>query len=312
MEKRGAQQRWRRPSSAIWKRRRERGDAGAPQPVARTTPSPRAGRARRRLPRRAAVGCFNLRRLFSYTRREALELRRDPIRLTLAVLGSVILMFVMGYGISMDVEDLTFAVLDRDQTTISRDYVLNLAGSRYFIEHPPIRDYDELDRRMRSGEISLAIEIPPGFARDVARGTPVQIGAWIDGAMPHARRDGARLCAGHARALARRPRRARPTAPRQPPGLATIETRFRYNPDVKSLLAMVPAVIPLLLMLIPAMLTRAVGGAGEGAGLHRQSLRHAGHPAGVPARQADPLRRAGDAQLPAADRAGGVPVSACR
>ena len=37
-------------------------------------------------------------------------------------------------------------------------------------------------------------------------------------------------------------------------GLASLETRFRYNPDVKSLVAMVPAMIPLLLMLIPAML----------------------------------------------------------
>ena len=69
--------------------------------------------------------------MLSYAWREALELSRDPIRLTLALLGSVILMFIMGYGITMDVENLTFAVLDRDQTTVSRDYVLNLAGSRY-------------------------------------------------------------------------------------------------------------------------------------------------------------------------------------
>ena len=82
------------------------------------------------------ASCFSLRRLFSYTRRETLELRRDPIRLTLALLGSVILMLVMGYGINMDVENLTFAVLDRDQTTISRDYPLNLAGSRYFSRAP--------------------------------------------------------------------------------------------------------------------------------------------------------------------------------
>jgi ribosome-dependent ATPase len=103
---------------------------------------------------------FSLRRLFSYSRREAMELRRDPIRATLALLGSVILMLIMGYGITMDVEDLPFAVLDRDQTSTSRDYALNLAGSNYFIEHAPIVDYADLDRRMRAGEISLALEIP--------------------------------------------------------------------------------------------------------------------------------------------------------
>ncbi|WBU39503.1 ribosome-associated ATPase/putative transporter RbbA [Marinobacter alkaliphilus] len=196
---------------------------------------------------------FDPRRMISHARREGLELRRDPIRLTLALLGSVILMFVMGYGISLDVEDLTFAVLDRDQTTVSRDYTLNLSGSRYFIERAPITGYADLDRRMREGDISLAIEIPPGFARDIARGRQVEIGAWIDGAMPtrgetvrgyvqgihaHWLTTKARE-AGHGEALA---------------GLVNIETRFRYNPDIKSLVAMVPAVIPLLLMLIPAML----------------------------------------------------------
>jgi hypothetical protein len=62
-----------------------------------------------------------LRRLYSYLRLEVLELKRDPIRLTIAVLGSIILMFIMGYGISMDVENLTFAALDYDQTTTSRE-----------------------------------------------------------------------------------------------------------------------------------------------------------------------------------------------
>ncbi|MDC6706042.1 ABC transporter ATP-binding protein/permease, partial [Leclercia adecarboxylata] len=55
---------------------------------------------------------FSMRRLLSYTRRESMELRRDPIRATLAMLGTVVLMFIMGYGISLDVEDLTYAVLD--------------------------------------------------------------------------------------------------------------------------------------------------------------------------------------------------------
>lgn len=128
---------------------------------------------------------FSLRRLFSYSRREALELRRDPVRSTLALLGTVILMFIMGYGISMDVEDLRFAVLDRDQTLSSQGWSQNLAGSRYFIEQAPLHSYDELDRRMRDGELAVAIEIPPNFGRDIARGTPVQIGVWVDGAMPN-------------------------------------------------------------------------------------------------------------------------------
>ncbi|HHX6149837.1 TPA: ribosome-associated ATPase/putative transporter RbbA, partial [Klebsiella pneumoniae] len=115
---------------------------------------------------------FSLRRLFSYSRREALELRRDPVRSTLALLGTVILMFIMGYGISMDVEDLRFAVLDRDQTLSSQGWSQNLAGSRYFIEQAPLHSYDELDRRMRDGELAVAIEIPPNFGRDIARGTP--------------------------------------------------------------------------------------------------------------------------------------------
>ena len=194
------------------------------------------------------------RRLFSYTRREALELLRDPIRLTLAILGSVILMFVMGYGINMDVEKLSFAVLDLDQTTTSRDYILNLSGSRYFIEHAPISDYADLDRRMRAGEISLAIEIPPDFARNLKRGTPVAMGAWIDGAMPSRAETVRGYVQGiHAHWLATVARQTFGAAAITAP--ATIETRFRYNPDVKSLVAIVPAVIPILLMLIPAILT---------------------------------------------------------
>ncbi|NHX34733.1 ABC transporter permease, partial [Escherichia coli] len=74
---------------------------------------------------------------------------------------------------------------DRDQTGLSQGYTLNLAGSRYFIEQPPIKDYDDLEAKMRSGDVTVAIEIPPNFARDVARGNNVKIGVWIDGAMPN-------------------------------------------------------------------------------------------------------------------------------
>ncbi|WP_165674080.1 ribosome-associated ATPase/putative transporter RbbA [Metapseudomonas otitidis] len=196
---------------------------------------------------------FSFARLFSYARRESMELRRDPIRLTLALLGTVLLMFIIGYGISMDVEDLSYAVLDRDQTTTSEAYALNLAGSRYFIERAPIHDYAELDRRMRSGELSLAVEIPPGFGRDLKRGARPTVGVWIDGAMPTRANTVKGYVQGlHLEYLAELARRS-------PSGgyttAVTTEVRYRYNPDVESLEAMVPAVIPLLLIMIPAMLT---------------------------------------------------------
>ncbi|MCL6707662.1 ribosome-associated ATPase/putative transporter RbbA [Pseudomonas sp. R2.Fl] len=197
---------------------------------------------------------FDLRRMFSYSLRETLELTRDPIRGTMATLGSVFLMFVIGYGINMDIENLSFAVLDFDQTTASQEYVQQIAGSRYFDERPPIRDYADLDRRMRDGEISLAIEIPPGFARDASRGDDVAIAAWTDGAMPmRADTVNGYVQGMHAHWLTEKIREIYGEEATR--GNYSLVTRFRYNPDIKSLVAMAPAVIPMLLLLIPAILS---------------------------------------------------------
>ena len=232
---------------------------------------------------------FSLRRLFSYMHREGLELRRDPIRLTLATLGTAILMIVLSLGITLDVEHISFAVLDYDQTTTSRDYTLNIAGApRWFKEVAPLRDDADLDRRMRSGEVTLAIEMPPKFGHDISRNMPTEIGVWVDGAMP-LRAETVRGYAYNAHSLwlnskarersstGERERSptgavglATPETPYKQPrlpatfrsgttagqvGLANIETRYRYNPDVKSIVSIVPANIALLLILIPAMLT---------------------------------------------------------
>lgn len=202
---------------------------------------------------RTGLPFLDLRRTLAYTRREALELKRDPIRGTLAILGTIILMFVMGYGINMDVQNLSFAVLDRDDTTVSRDYALQISGSRFFTEKPPLKDYTDLDRRMTNGDISLAIEIPPGFGRDVARGKDVQIGAWIDGAMPMRAETVRGYVQGmHADWLSQKARQKYGDAAIA--GAFNLEIRYRYNPSIESLTAMVPAVIPILLLMIPAML----------------------------------------------------------
>lgn len=200
---------------------------------------------------------FSLRRAWAYARREAMEIRRDPIRLVFALLGPLILMLVFGYGISFDVEHLPYAVLDRDQTPASRSYLESYAGSHNFELRPPIRDAAELEQRMRNGELKLAIEIPSDFGRDLKRGRQPEVGVWVDGAMPFRAESSRGYAQGvHLTYLAELAHRVLGGELKMLP--VNIETRFRYNQDFKSVFAMVPGVIMLLLMLIPAMMT-AVG-----------------------------------------------------
>lgn len=200
-----------------------------------------------------AAAWFSPARAGSYLWREVLELRRDPLRATLALFGSLVLMCVISIGISLDVDNLTFAVLDRDQSILSQDYAQNLAGSRYFVPRAPLADDRDIERRMRNGQLSLALEIPPGFARDVARGRRVEIGAWVDGAMPMRAETIRGYVAGMHENWLRDQAKRRLGLSLVP--AVDIAIRYRYNPDVKSLPAMIPAIMPMLLLMLPAMLT---------------------------------------------------------
>jgi ribosome-dependent ATPase len=201
-----------------------------------------------------AGSSFSLPRLFAYAHRETMEVLRDPIRLTFAFFGTVILMFVLGFGISLDVEDITFSVFDHDQSPESRDYIQNISGSRYFIEQSSINSDFDMDLRMRSGELSLVLEIPPNYGKDLRRGRIPSLSAWIDGAMPFRAETISGYVQGmHYDYIADLTLRNVGMLPQS--GAAGLQIRYRYNQDFKSIYAMVPAVIPLLLVMIPAMLT---------------------------------------------------------
>ncbi len=195
---------------------------------------------------------FDFSRFYACCWREMLELRRDRIRATLALFGAIILMIVIGYGINLDVENIKFAVLDHDQSMLSQNYLQSLRGSRYFKACPPVSSHDEMDRRMKSGELQLVVEIPPGFGANVQRGKKPSIAFWVDGGEP----SNAETINGYIEGLHYmwlKGYAQRSPVPSQYSDLQ-IQNRYRYNPDVKSLPAMVPAVIPLLLMMIPAVL----------------------------------------------------------
>jgi ribosome-dependent ATPase len=201
---------------------------------------------------RPAGTSFSLQRLLAYTAREGLELLRDRVRLMFALFGTALLMVVFGFGISTDVNNLTFAVLDRDQTPESRAYLEELRGSPYFVEKPPLKDYAELDRRLRNGDINASIEIPPNFGLDIKRGRPAWVSAWIDGAMPFRAQTIRGYLQGMHQLYLSDP--AVKTTQAAAPLPADIEIRFKYNQDFDSVYAMVPSTLAMMLALFPAIL----------------------------------------------------------
>ena len=131
-----------------------------------------------------------------------MENRRDPIRLGFAFLGPIILMIVFGYGITFDVEHLSYAVLDHDRTPESRQYLETTQAPATFSNRLPLRDYAQLETRMRSGELKFSVEIP-GIRRNLTRGRRPEVGLWLDGAMPFGPKPAVGMCRGCIRPTSR-------------------------------------------------------------------------------------------------------------
>ncbi len=200
---------------------------------------------------------FDPGRLWAYARRETMELLRDPIRLAFAFIGPAILMVAFGYGITFDVENLKYAAFDQDQTPESRRLLESFSGSHYFSERPPISSTDELEERMRSGELAVVVEIPSGFGRDLTNLRSPEVGFWIDGAMPFR----GETAIGYVNGLTLRYIQDLVTERLGPNAVSNvyvgglkIENRFRYNQGFKSIFSMVPSVIVMMLVLIPAIM----------------------------------------------------------
>lgn len=203
------------------------------------------------IPRRG----FSLRRTQALAVRESKELLRDPVRLAFALLGAVFMMIILGFGISLDVEDLAFATLDQDQSPQSRAYLEAFRGSRYFAEREPLENMQDLHARLQRADIKLAIEIPAGFGRDLYAQRQPEVGIWLDGGLPfRAETSRGYVEAVHQESLQRlRDESSAAVSPLAQP--ARLETRFRYNQDVISVNAIGPGVMALILVFIPAMLT---------------------------------------------------------
>ena len=196
-----------------------------------------------------------LARLLAYAHRETLEILRDPVRLAFAFGGSILLMLVFGFGITTDVENVRYAELDQDQTPASRDFLAAFAGSRSFQRQPELAGVNDLEQRLRANDISLALEVPDQFGRLFAKGSVPEVSAVVDGANPFRAETISQYASSVAMLHAQDEYRRNTRGPDRTGRLPTIEPRFLYNPSFESVYAIVPSIPPLLLVLLPAILT---------------------------------------------------------
>ena len=224
--------------------------AGPPVPSAPTTvamPPAASSTARRRQ-------LFDPGRFAAYARRETVEILRDPMRLAFALLGPIVMMVTFGFGISFDVEHLPYAAFDQDQSLESHTLLESFEGSRYFKRQPPITDAAQMQTRLMTGELALVVEIPPRFGKDLIDGRTPEVAILLDGAMPFRSQTASGYVTGlmlqyfNDQSIQQTGR----TAALLPVNIAE---RFLYNPDFLSIFAIVPGVIMLMLVLIPAMMT---------------------------------------------------------
>jgi ribosome-dependent ATPase len=197
---------------------------------------------------------LNPARIWAFAHRETLELVRDPIRITFALLGPVVLLLAMAYGISFDLENVRYAVLDRDQSQESATLGESFSASRYFEQRAPLRSETDIDTRLRSGDIKVAIGVPPDFGRDLLRGRAPEVGVWLDGSDTFRAETARGYVLGvidtYLRDLSRRETGAAPDL-----SPAQIETRFRYNQAFLSIYAISPGILMMLIIMFCTMLT---------------------------------------------------------
>lgn len=191
------------------------------------------------------------------------EIVRDRLFFALAFVVPSALMLLIGFGLSLDVKDIPLAIVDYDQTMLSRDYVRHFADSRYFSFHGYAQSEKELEKLVLNNTLRAIIVIPPQFERRLRSGHTAQVQTWIDGTFPlravstrayiaaiNAAMSLESVSAYVSNALGMSSDQARSML--QP---IRLEARYLYNQEAKSIWSVAPKLIMVILMLAPPFLT---------------------------------------------------------
>lgn len=196
-------------------------------------------------------------RISALARKETLHIQRDPRTFILGLVLPVVMLFLFGFGVSLDVDHIPVVVIDLDKTPESRALAATFANSSTFEQVGTLDDPADVPRVFAQGRASVALTIPEGYARGLARGERVDVGLLIDGA------DGqvAQASLAQADVLARTASARISAAALAPLGvnatgfplMATLWQRF--NPTGRSALFLVPGVTAYVLALVAVLLT---------------------------------------------------------
>ncbi|GKS60195.1 hypothetical protein YTPLAS18_37220 [Nitrospira sp.] len=206
---------------------------------------------------------MNLIRVKAVASKEWRETIRDRIFLLMAFLLPALWMVVFGYGLVLDVERVPFAVLDRDRSALSRDYLYRFIESRYFDFRGSVSDEEEIDRLLGETAVRVAIVIPDRFGERLAAGKPVSVQTVLDGTFPlyvditkgYVIAINAAFTQERLAEYLGRTRGLSPDAAGRLVRPVYLETRYLYNEEVRSTWSMVPALIMFTLMVSAPLLT---------------------------------------------------------
>ena len=100
-------------------------------------------------------------RLLGMMWKELVQLRRDPMSLSLALIIPVALLFIFGYAINTDVRNLLTVVLDEARDVEAQKLLEAFRNTRYFTVRFQARSLDEVARLIDRGDAKVGIVIPP-------------------------------------------------------------------------------------------------------------------------------------------------------
>ena len=186
-------------------------------------------------------------RIMVVARKELIQLRRDRLTIGMMVMLPLMQLVLFGYAIDTDVRHMPTVVLDADRTAASRDLARRLEITGFYDRIGEVRDYDDIQTEFRSGDAGVALVIPAGYSRDLARGRTAHVQLLVDGSDPQTVASASNTAATVIAQLSAAHARERPAI--------DVATSILYNPDIRTAVYIVPGLVGVILTLTMVMFT---------------------------------------------------------